>query len=91
MVKIIVGIFLIILGGSVTVKSEAVYQAFGTIPFFDRYFGSDGGGRLGYKLIGMLIVFIGILVLTNMGGGFMTWLLSPLLRYSTPNPPEYYQ
>jgi len=46
--------------------------------------GVEGGSRLGYKLIGVLTIFIGLLIMTNMIGGFMMWVFSPLLKYSQP-------
>ena len=81
---IIIGVIIIIVGALIVVKSEWVYNSFGSIAFFDRYLGAEGGGRLGYKLIGMLFIIIGILVSTNMIGGFISWIFSPLLRYSQP-------
>ena len=81
---IVIGIIIIAIGAFIVIKSEKVYNTFGSIAFFDRYLGAEGGGRLGYKLIGMLFIIIGILVSTNMIGGFISWILSPLLRYSQP-------
>ncbi len=79
---IILGAIIIVLGTLVVLKSEKIYNSFGSIAFFDKHFGTEGGGRLGYKLIGMFIVFIGVLVLTNMIGGFVLWIFSPLLKWS---------
>jgi hypothetical protein len=72
------------LGAFVTIKANMIYESFGTIPIFDKYLSTEGGGRLGYKLIGVLIAFIGILLLTNMLGPFLLWLLSPLFRWAQP-------
>jgi hypothetical protein len=62
-------------------KSEALYNSFGAIGFFDKYLGTEGGSRLGYKLIGIAIVFIGFLVMTNMLGGFVRWVFSPIIEF----------
>ena len=79
---IIIGIILIGAGVLITIKSEAILNFFGPIAFFESKLGSEGGSRLGYKLIGIFIAFIGMLALTNMFGGFINWILSPLLKYS---------
>lgn len=64
-VRIILGLVLIVVGIVVTLKGDWLYDNFGTIPFFEQYFHSSGGGRFGYKISGVLVTFVGILVLTN--------------------------
>lgn len=64
--RIILGLLFIIVGTLVTVKSEWLYLNFGSIAFFDKYLHSSGGGRLGYKLSGVLAVVVGIFVVTNL-------------------------
>ncbi len=81
---IIIGTIIMAIGVIVVIKSEWMLNNFGSIGFFERYLGSSGGTRLGYKLTGMLFFFIGLLIMTNMIGGFMQWMLSPLLKYSQP-------
>jgi len=39
---------------------------------------------LGYKIIGILILFIGIIMMTGSGDLFFGWLLSPLTKFSNP-------
>lgn len=80
--NILIGLAIFAAGALIVIKSEAMLNGFGRIEFFERKLGSEGGSRLGYKLIGMLVVFIGMLVMTNMIGGFLQWVLSPILRYS---------
>jgi hypothetical protein len=77
---ILYGIALLAIGISVVLKSEAIFNALGRVGFFEQYLGTEGGSRLGYKLIGLLITFIGVLFLTGMIDGFMVWLISPLAR-----------
>jgi hypothetical protein len=78
--NIIFGIIIIAVGGLITIKSEAMLNSFGRIEFFEQYLGTSGGSRLGYKLVGILAVFFGILIMTNMIGGFMEWVLSPIIN-----------
>ncbi len=80
--NILLGIILIIVGALITIKTEALLSMFGRIAFFEKHLGTEGGSRLGYKLVGMLTIFIGALIMTGMINGFLTWLLSPILRYS---------
>jgi len=78
--KIILGIIMMVVGALITIKSEAILNFFGRIAFFEKYLGTEGGSRLGYKLIGILMFFIGLLVMTGMIEGFMRWILSPLFN-----------
>jgi len=78
--RIILGLVIAAAGTLIVIKTEGILNTFGRIAFFDRHLGTEGGSRLGYKLIGMFIIFIGVLIMTNMIGGFMNWVLSPLVR-----------
>lgn len=64
--RFIIGIILIVAGFFVTWKSEWLFQNFGTIAFFEKYMHSSGGGRLGYKIFGIIFIFAGILAITNL-------------------------
>ena len=77
----ILGLIIMVIGASMAIKSELMLNTFGSIGFFERHLGVEGGSRLGYKLVGILTFFIGVLIMTNMIGGFLTWVLSPLLKY----------
>lgn len=79
--QIILGIIIIVIGALVVIKSEAILNFFGRIAFFEKHLGAEGGSRLGYKLVGILMFFIGLLIMTGLIQGFMNWILSPLFRY----------
>ena len=74
-----------VIGFLIVIKSEWMLNNFGRIGFFDRKLGTEGGSRLGYKLTGMLFIFLGVLSVTGLIGGFMAWLVSPLTKYTMPN------
>jgi hypothetical protein len=76
-----IGLVIIAIGLILIIKTEWFLNNFGRIGFFEEHFGTSGGTRLGYKLIGMLAVFIGIMTVTGMISGFMGFVLSPLLQY----------
>jgi len=87
MIKVI---FNIIIGGlfvwlgfyAFVLKTDGILSFFGTIPFFDKHFGADGGSRLGYKLIGVLIIFLGFLIMFGLIDNFILWMFSPLTKYN---------
>lgn len=83
--RIILGLLAAAIGAAMVMKTEFLVNNFGRIPFFDKYLGSEGGTRLGYKLIGILVAFLGILLATNLFGGFMEWVLSPLTNAGKTN------
>lgn len=64
-VRILLGLFIIGAGIITTLKGDWLYENFGTIGFFDEYFRNTGGGRFGYKIMGVLATLVGVLVLTN--------------------------
>jgi len=78
----LIGLIIIAIGALIVIKSEALLSSFGRIAFFEKYLGTSGGSRLGYKFVGMLVVFIGILVAVDLIGGFLEWMTSPLTRYN---------
>jgi hypothetical protein len=80
----IFGIIIIFAGLPIVLKSEAMLNNFGRIAFFEHYLGLEGGSRLGYKLLGMLIIFIGVLFMTGMIGGFVEWIMSPIMNAGIP-------
>jgi len=82
--SIVIGILLTIAGAMLVIKSEWFLNNFGRIAWFEAKLGSEGGSRLGYKLVGILFLFIGIITMTGSAPAFMGWLLSPLLKYNLP-------
>ena len=81
--QIILGI-LITAGGAIFIaKTEWFLENFGRIGWFEEKLGSEGGSRLGYKIIGILLLFIGIIMMTGSGDAFFSWVLSPLTKYSS--------
>ncbi len=80
--KFFLGLLFIGGGTFFNMKTEWMLNNFGSIQFFEEHLGSDGGSRLGYKLIGILVIFFGILLVTGLFDGFMYWLVSPLTNFS---------
>jgi hypothetical protein len=59
------GTLAIALGVAMIIKTEFFVQNFGSIAWAEQHLGSDGGSRLLYKLIGIAIIFIALLGMTN--------------------------
>ena len=76
------GIIVIGVGVFFNFKTEWMLNNFGRIQFFEEKMGLEGGSRIGYKLIGLVIIFIGILLVTGLFNGFMEGMLSPLTRFN---------
>ncbi|MBN2854366.1 hypothetical protein JXK06_02415 [Patescibacteria group bacterium] len=79
---IVFGIILLAIGALLTIKTEWFLNNFGRITWFEGQFGSSGGSRLGYKLIGFVFLFLGIIFITGSGGSFVNWFLGPLIKYN---------
>jgi 1,4-dihydroxy-2-naphthoate octaprenyltransferase len=69
-------------------KSEWLLNNVGRIDFFESYLSTSGGTRLGYKLIGMASMFIGMLMVTNLINSFLSTVLSPILDAQRAVPIE---
>ncbi|MBN2885048.1 hypothetical protein JXE04_03940 [Patescibacteria group bacterium] len=75
----IIGALIIAVGAFLVIKTEWFMTNFGRIAWFEDKLGSEGGSRIGYKLVGILAIFIGIILLTGNGSNFFTWMFSPLM------------
>lgn len=78
--KIIGGLIFIIIGTLIVIYTEWLLKNFGRINWFEQHLGAEGGSRMGYKLVGLIIIFIGLLMMTGMVDGFLNIILSPLTR-----------
>jgi len=69
--RYIIGILAIALGLVLIVKTEWFITNFGRNAWAEDKFGFSGGTRLMYKGLGLILIFIGMLAVTNMMGGFL--------------------
>ena len=69
--QFIVGVIVAGIGFVLVWKANWFYQNFGAVPFAEKFLSTEGGSRLFYKLLGILIMI----------GGLMhaTALLSPMI------------
>ncbi|RMD59203.1 hypothetical protein D6821_01750 [Candidatus Parcubacteria bacterium] len=78
------GLFILGMGLLFVIKTEGVLRIMGRMDFFEKHLGTSGGSRLGYKMIGLILIGFGILMVTGLIDNFLAWLLSPLLKYMRP-------
>lgn len=78
--KIIIGLLMVVAGFFLIWKTEAIYQFTGANAWAEKHLGTEGGTRILYKLIGLVVIFLGFLTMTGLIGGFIVWLFGPILR-----------
>lgn len=82
MLTFLLGIIIIAIGCLLVIKSEWFYQNFGAIPWAEQHLGTSGGTRLMYKLIGLALIFLGLMGMTGLLKGFIIWMISPLTKFN---------
>lgn len=66
MQRILIGIFIVIVGILITMRANWIYENFGGVSWAEEHFGTEGGSRLFYKLLGILIAFLGFLIISGL-------------------------
>lgn len=69
--RIIFGLIVVLIGAGMITKTEWIIQNFGTNAWAEAKLGYNGGSRLLYKFIGLVFIFLGFLLVTNMFQGFL--------------------
>jgi len=69
--RVIGGIIVIVIGTMVVIKTERILEVAGRNTWAETKLGSWGGTRFMWKMIGLIVVFVGLLITTNMFGGFV--------------------
>lgn len=77
--KYFIGLLFIAVGIWMVMKTEWILQNVGSNAWAEANLGTNGGSRLLYKLIGMALIFIGFVVVTNMYEGFMMAIFGKLI------------
>lgn len=62
---ILLGLLGTALGVLIVWKSEWIYRTFGSVAAAEKYLGLDGGTRLMWKLVGLLVIFMSWLYMTG--------------------------
>ncbi|PIR06520.1 MAG: hypothetical protein COV55_03210 [Candidatus Komeilibacteria bacterium CG11_big_fil_rev_8_21_14_0_20_36_20] len=74
--KFIFGIIIAAIGFMLVWKSEWLLQNFGQINFAEKHLGTSGGSRLMYKIIGVIVIIIGLSYATNLTDDFLQWFVN---------------
>ena len=73
-----IGAVCVVIGILLVLKSEWFLYNFGAIPWAEQNLGTSGGSRLMYKFIGLIAIFVGFLLVTNMFGNFIMGTIGKL-------------
>lgn len=73
--RVLIGLVVAGVGAFMVIRTEAFLGFFGTVDWAERKLGSS---RLFYKLLGILICFIGFMVATNLWNAFLEATLGGL-------------
>lgn len=74
----LIGLLICAIGLSMAWKTEWYLRILGRNFWAERTFGS-GGTRVFYKLIGIAVMLIGFVVVTDLWDNFATWLVGSFL------------
>ena len=67
------------LGVSLSFKTQWYMRILGRLPFAEKYMGG-GGTRLFYKLLGVLVAIIGLMITTDLMDNFLEWFIGGLFN-----------
>lgn len=72
LIAIIIGVFLVI-------KTEWFLRTFGRVAWAEEKLGLEGGSRLFYKLLGLAIIFLSVLIMTGILQEIALSIFGPVL------------
>lgn len=61
-------------------KADWIVNNFGRVNWAEKYLGYDGGSRLFWKLMGIVVIFLSMLYMFGFIGGLIDLIFSPLFR-----------
>ena len=77
---VILGIIFCLIGTFITFKSEWIFREFGRTEFAEKYFALEGGSRFFYKLIGIIIIFVGFLIIGGIHFTVLNWIANTFFK-----------
>lgn len=75
---------LVAFGALLTIKNEWMLQNFGSIAWAEQHLGFEGGSRLFYKLLGVILCIVGFVIAFGLLGGSFAESLTPY--FGGPRP-----
>lgn len=76
--RILIGLAIAGGGAYMVLKTETILGFFGTVDWAEQKLGG-GGSRLFYKLLGIIICFVGFMVATNLWNAFLEATLGSII------------
>ena len=83
--KFIFGLIITAIGFLTVWKSDWLMNNFGRIGFAEKHLGTEGGSRLLYKIIGLVIIFIGFMYATDLTDSLLNWIATSVFRAQIPS------
>ena len=77
--RYLLGTFIAVIGTLIVLKTEWIIANFGASAWAEEKFGTSGGSRLMWKVIGIILIFVGFLFITNMIQGFLEGTVGRIL------------
>jgi hypothetical protein len=68
--RFLLGVGIAATGVSMVIRTEWIFSMFGRVAWAEEYLGLEGGSRLFYKLLGIILAFFGILTAFGLFEGF---------------------
>lgn len=68
--NIVWGLVLAAIGTWIVWKTETLLRMFGRVTWAEQNMQLQGGSRMYYKLVGLVLIFIGFLMITGLARGF---------------------
>ncbi len=72
--RILIGLLMVLVGFFMVKKPDKFFEFIGPIQFAEKMF--MGGSKSFYKILGIIIILIGFLVVTNLYAGFFEGLFN---------------
>ena len=84
LLRILGGAAIAAIGVLLVIKTEKIIEQVGTNAWAEMKFGSYGGTRFIWKMVGLCVIFVGFVVITNMTEGFLMGTVGRLLIPKQP-------
>ncbi|MFA6421961.1 MAG: hypothetical protein WCV92_00985 [Candidatus Buchananbacteria bacterium] len=79
LVQIIIGLICLVVGFFFVWKPEKMVEFIGEQQWAEKFFGY-GRSSTGYQVIGIVIIFVGFVIMTGLGGGMLRFFFGPAIR-----------
>jgi hypothetical protein len=76
--RILLGLGIAAIGVWMVLKTESILRNFGANRWAEEHLSSDGGSRIFYKGIGVILIIIGFAIATDIMQPLLFGLLSPI-------------